>query len=71
VAIHSIARIFSLDFIPLAQEDYELLVTKEFSEDNRFKMLMELIASDEFKKRLEDMGGYDTKDTGTIRYINK
>ena len=71
VAIHSIARIFSLDFIPLAQEDYDLLVTKEFSEDNRFKMLMELIASDEFKKRLDDMGGYDTQDTGKIRYINK
>jgi putative molybdopterin biosynthesis protein len=71
VAIHSIARIFSLDFIPLAQEDYDLLVTKDFSEDRRFKMLMELITSDEFKKRLEDMGGYDTKDTGIIKYINK
>jgi putative molybdopterin biosynthesis protein len=71
IAIHSIARIFSLDFIPLAQEDYDLLVTKEFSEDRRFKLLMELITSDEFKKRLEDMGGYDTKETGRIKYINK
>jgi hypothetical protein len=32
---------------------------------------MELITSDEFKKRLGGMGGYDTKDTGKIKYINK
>jgi putative molybdopterin biosynthesis protein len=71
VAIHSIARIFSLDFIPLAEEDYDLLVSKEFAEDSRFKTLMELVTSDEFKKKLDDMGGYDTRDTGKLKYINK
>ncbi len=71
IAIHSISKIFSLDFTPLAEEDYDLLVTKEFAEDERFKLLMESITSDEFKNKLAEMGGYDTKDTGKIKYINK
>jgi putative molybdopterin biosynthesis protein len=68
VAIHSIARIFSLDFLPLAEEEYDLLVAKDFAEDRRFKLLMELLGSEEFKKRLEALGGYDTRDTGKVKY---
>jgi putative molybdopterin biosynthesis protein len=68
VAIHSIARIFSLDFLPLAEEEYDLLVAKDFAEDKRFLLLMDLIKSLEFKKRLDALGGYDTRDTGKIKY---
>jgi len=70
IAIHAVARAFSLGFIPLAQEDYDLLVSKEFSETERFKSLLDLIRSDEFKKRLHDIGGYNTDDTGKIKYIH-
>ena len=31
LAIYPVSRIFSLDFIPLVEEEYDLLVTKEFS----------------------------------------
>ena len=68
IAIYSIAKVFSLDFIPLAEEDYDLLVNKEFVGDRRFKLLMDLINSDEFKQRLEQLGGYNTKETGKIKY---
>jgi len=68
VAIHSIAKIFSLDFLPLAEEEYDLLVAKDFAEGRRFALLMELLKSEEFKKRLEALGGYDTRDTGKIKY---
>jgi putative molybdopterin biosynthesis protein len=60
--------VFSLDFIPLAEEDYDLLVTKEFSETAKFQTLLNLIRSDEFKKRLHEVGGYNTEYTGKIRY---
>lgn len=68
IAIHAAARVFSLDFIPLAEEDYDLLVTKEFSETAKFQTLLNLIRSDEFKKRLHEVGGYNTEDTGKIKY---
>jgi putative molybdopterin biosynthesis protein len=70
LAIHAVSRSFSLDFIPLMEEEYDLLVTKEFSEDPRFSLLMELIASREFASRLSELGGYTTKDSGKIKYAN-
>jgi putative molybdopterin biosynthesis protein len=70
VAIHAAAKVFSLGFIPLAEEDYDLLVTKEFSETERFRQLMELICSQEFKDRLTKVGGYNTEGTGTIKHVN-
>ena len=68
VAIHSVARVFSLDFVPLAEEEYDLLVAKDFTEDGKFKLLMDLLKSEEFRTRLEALGGYDTRDTGKIKY---
>jgi putative molybdopterin biosynthesis protein len=71
IAIHAVARVFSLDFIPLAEEDYDVLVTKEFSETERFQSLLDLIRSNEFKDRLHEVGGYSTEDTGKIKYIHE
>ncbi len=68
VAIYAVAKIFSLDFIPLAEEEYDLVVAGEFTKDQRFARLMEIIRSDIFKKRLEEIGGYNTEHTGTVKY---
>jgi len=68
VAIYAVAKLFSLDFIPLAEEEYDLVVTGAFAADQRFAKLMAIIRSDVFKKRLEEIGGYNTEDTGTIKY---
>ncbi len=43
LAIYPIARLFGLDFIPLVEEEYDLLVTREFSEEKRFSVLMETV----------------------------
>ena len=61
VAIYAVAKIFSLDFIPLAEEEYDLLVTKAFMADQRFDTLMEAINSKEFSERLNAFGGYNTQ----------
>lgn len=70
LAIQPVSRIFSLDFIPLMEEEYDLVVTKEFSDDPKFTLLMELLTSPQFTSRLEDLGGYNTKDTGKIKYVS-
>jgi putative molybdopterin biosynthesis protein len=71
IGIYGVSKLFSLDCIPLMEEDYDLLVAGEFHEDERFTHLLDLIRSAEFKARLEEMGGYNTKETGTIKYVNK
>jgi putative molybdopterin biosynthesis protein len=70
LAIYPVSRIFGLDFIPLMEEEYDLLVSKEFSEDPRFALLMELLASPQFASRLDELGGYNTKDSGKIKYVS-
>jgi putative molybdopterin biosynthesis protein len=68
VGIYSVAKAFSLDFIPLAEEEYDLLVTKKFVDDERFAILMGIVTSGEFVSRLNGMGGYNTKETGKVKY---
>ncbi len=70
LAIHPIARLFGLDFIPLVEEEYDLLVTREFSEEKRFSVLMDAILSAEFARRLQELGGYETDHTGKTKYVN-
>jgi len=68
LAIHGVSRIFQLDFIPLVEEEYDLVVDREFSLDPRFALLVELLASPEFASRLEGLGGYSTEQSGKIKY---
>jgi len=68
IGIYSVARAFSLDFIPLAEEEYDLLVTMEFASDGRFSVLMDVIASKAFRQRVDALGGYNTGQTGKIKY---
>jgi putative molybdopterin biosynthesis protein len=70
LAIYPIARLFGLDFIPMTEEDYDLLVTKEFSQEKKFSVLMDAISSVEFGRRLQEFGGYKTDQTGKTKYVN-
>ncbi len=70
IGIYSVARAFSLDFIPLAEEEYDLIVTEDHAGDKRFMVLMDTLTSREFKGRLEDMGGYNTAETGNVKYVS-
>lgn len=70
LAIYPVSRVFSLDFIPIREEEYDLFVAEEFTGDPRFTLLMELLTSPEFAARLEEFGGYNTKESGTIKYVS-
>jgi len=72
MTIYGAARAFSLPFIPLALERYELVTTKElFEEDWRIRKIVELINSKRFKEILTHLGGYEMEFTGTIRECAK
>ena len=66
LGIYAAAKIFDLDFIPLGEERYDLLLREESLEDSQVKKLLEIINSAEFKKEVEKLGGYKTTYTGQI-----
>ena len=60
------AKALDLDFIPLARERYDLVMPAALLEDERNKMLVEIIRSDRFAKEVLAMGGYEVEETGRI-----
>ncbi|RPI35727.1 MAG: molybdopterin biosynthesis protein, partial [Methanoregulaceae archaeon] len=67
MCVYSAAKALKLPFVPVAQERYELAFRKKYAEDPRLAALIAAIRSPGFKKILNDLGGYDTKETGHIR----
>ncbi|AJA47503.1 hypothetical protein CPAST_c14240 [Clostridium pasteurianum DSM 525 = ATCC 6013] len=59
-------QVKNIDFIPLQKERYELVIKKEDMNKPFFKVLMDIINSNNFKMELEGLGGYDLSETGKI-----
>ncbi|MCR5689923.1 MAG: molybdopterin biosynthesis protein [Clostridiales bacterium] len=58
LGIYSAAKMYGLDFIPICNETYEFLVAENELENPAVKAFLDVLYSDEFKKRLGEMGGY-------------
>ncbi|MFZ0133865.1 MAG: molybdopterin biosynthesis protein [Desulfobacterales bacterium] len=66
LGICAAARALNLDFVPIVTERYDLVVPDTFFETRNFQVLLEIIRSSAFKKRVEALGGYGTARTGDI-----
>ena len=66
LGIYAAAKALALDFIPVVTEQYDLVVPQTFFESDNFKIFLGVISSPSFKKRVEAMGGYSTKNTGDV-----
>jgi putative molybdopterin biosynthesis protein len=64
LGICAAARALALDFVPVVTEQYDLLIPEAFFETPRMRILRDTIVSDEFKRRVEALGGYSTRRTG-------
>ncbi len=60
------ARALDMDFIPLAEERYDLIIPVEFMEMEKIQKLLKVIRSDNFKSQVINLGGYDVKETGEV-----
>ena len=69
LGVYSAAKAMDLDFVPLANEQYDFLIPAEYLEDERVQQFIGILSSDEFKQRLTDLGGYDVTHTGEVRII--
>ncbi|SCY03726.1 molybdopterin biosynthesis protein [Alkaliphilus peptidifermentans] len=66
LGIYSAAKAMGLDFIPIAWEDYDLLVTQEALKDVKILSLLETLKNTEYIKKIEALGGYKTDRIGEI-----
>jgi putative molybdopterin biosynthesis protein len=64
LGILSAGRAMDLDFIPIAKERYDLVIPLVHFEGEKIQRVIETIRSDEFKKMVLRMGGYDVSKTG-------
>ena len=69
VAVVSAARAFNLDFKPLAEESYDFLVKYDTLSDPKVQDLIAYLKSDDFKNKLDLIGGYDHRRAGEIEVI--
>ncbi|MGE0822299.1 MAG: molybdopterin biosynthesis protein [Candidatus Binatia bacterium] len=67
LGIKSAAKALGLDFVPVEREDYDLVFLKEFFANDMGQKLASVIRSDAFKHAVEQLDGYDTAKTGTIK----
>ena len=58
LGIFPAARAMGLDFIPVADENYDLLMTKAFFESEKGTWLRTVIQSQAFKAEVDKIGGY-------------
>ncbi len=69
MGIRAAAMALGLDFIPVAEERYDLIIPEEFFQDFKVSALLELIRTNSlFHERILEMGGYNLRDCGKIVY---
>jgi putative molybdopterin biosynthesis protein len=64
LGILAAARACGLDFVPIAQEPYDLVVTREALDSPELAPLWALLADEKFRALIEALGGYCAAETG-------
>ena len=66
LGISSAAKMLGLEFIHITKERYDLVIPEKNFNTKPLTALIEVIRSKEFRDKIEQMGGYDTRDSGKI-----
>jgi molybdate-binding protein/DNA-binding transcriptional regulator YhcF (GntR family) len=64
LGISAAAAAYGLDFIPLGQERYDLVIPAELWDTPCLKLLRSVVGSSSFKDAVKALGGYDVSETG-------
>jgi putative molybdopterin biosynthesis protein len=68
LAVRAAAQALGLDFIPIANEQYDLLMRRAFFESPRGAQVHEVLGSRDFVDAVNALGGYDASRAGTVLY---
>lgn len=59
-------QVRGIEFVPMQQERYELVIKQEDLDRPEFKATIEILQSEDFKAELRGLGDYDLSETGRI-----
>jgi putative molybdopterin biosynthesis protein len=66
IGIAAVTRSLDLEFIPLFEERYDLIIPGEHAEDPLLRPLLELLGDPEFKRLVKNLPGYDVARMGKL-----
>lgn len=66
MGIYSAAKLYDLEFIPVCIEEYDLIIPDSAWETPMVQQLLETLKSEEFKEKLQMLGGYTLEKTGEV-----
>ena len=66
LGILSAARALKLGFVPLLNERYDLVIPLAYFHSQLLQPLLALLQDEDFKKEVDALGGYDTRDMGNV-----
>jgi putative molybdopterin biosynthesis protein len=64
LGIRAAARAFGLDFVPVAEEPYDLVTTEPLLRTGLLDPLLALLDNPGFLRQIENLGGYSTAESG-------
>ena len=70
LGVETVALSFGLDFKLLATERYDLVIPSEKWELESIQALKCWLDTDQAKMAINNLGGYDTTETGTVRWVS-
>ncbi len=66
MGILSAAKMPGLDFVHLAKERFDLIISKQSTSAGPIDALLQVVRSESFRQKVNAMGGYDTSATGQL-----
>jgi len=69
LGILAAAKIYALDFIPVAAEEYDFICPAAMLDDDKMKEFLDALAGKELARRLHRLGGYELRNPGKIKAI--
>lgn len=69
IGIYAAAKTLGLFFIPLLEERFDLVIPKGHYESRLLKPLLDAVSTAEFKEVVDELGGYNTAETGKVTIV--
>lgn len=70
IGLEAMARQFRLDFVPITEENFDLLIDRRAYFTPPLQTLLDFARGSEFRARAEVLGGYDVSAMGSVRWLS-
>jgi excisionase family DNA binding protein len=71
IATIAVSKLLGLPFIPITRESFDMLLDQSTFFEKGVQAFIEILNSQEFRKRVERLGSYDFKHSGKVLYSTK